>query len=216
VDGTGTDNGFVQITGNDATSLTVASWPGTQPDNTSRYLIVGALINGEGIRNCFSIQKNTVSILGKGIGVNDGNKHGFLTGACFLIKLYYCGAYNCDWSGFYSSFNNFSFVFYCGIVKCNTANHSWFGGATFYSGDYGEIQYCGISDNNREGILLTWGASCFINDNFGDGNGSWGTYAQWGGNAVMYGTECSGSSGNHSDPGTADTAGADQAAAYRR
>lgn len=43
--GTGTDNGFVQITGTIAATgdIVVAAWPGTQPDNTSRYIIVGTM-----------------------------------------------------------------------------------------------------------------------------------------------------------------------------
>jgi len=214
VDGTGTDNGFVQITGNDATSLTVASWPGTQPDNTSRYLIVGALIDGEGIRDCFEIQNNTVFILGKGIGVNDGNKYGFLTRSCFLIELYYCGAYNCYWSGIHSGRNLYVYLEYNGVVNCNAANNYWFGGITFSGGILGEIKSCGISGNNREGILVSWGASCYIPDNFGHNNGAWGTYAKWSGQAQVAGTECSGSSGNHSDEGKAGTASQDQAATY--
>ncbi|MBA7594328.1 hypothetical protein ES703_01269 [subsurface metagenome] len=41
VSGTGTDNGFVQITDTISASgdIVVALWPGTQPDNTSRYII---------------------------------------------------------------------------------------------------------------------------------------------------------------------------------
>ena len=65
VDGTGTDNGFVAITDYvDATGdVVVASWPGTQPDNTSRYLIFGALIDGASSRaNALVINNNTVEI----------------------------------------------------------------------------------------------------------------------------------------------------------
>ena len=51
-------------------------------------------------------------------------------------------------------------------------------------------------------------------NNFGDSNGTWGVYAQLSGQVNAAGTECSGSSGNHSDKGTAGTANADQASAY--
>jgi len=214
VDGTGTDNGFVKITDSDATSITVASWPGTQPDNTSRYLIVGALVDNSASGDCFQIENNTASIVFSGIGVNDGNNFGFLTSSNNAVEFDYCGAYDCDYSGFHSSYNHVMIIVYCGNVKCNTADSNWFGGITFSGGLYGEIKYCGISDNNKEGILIMWNASCYVAANFGDGNGAWGTYAKWGGHGRIINPQCSGLSGNHSDSGTAGSNSADQAVVY--
>ena len=44
--------------------------------------------------------------------------------------------------------------------------------------------------------------------------GAWGAYAISSAQMKFSGAECSGAAGNHSDPGTAGNANADQAAAY--
>jgi len=102
----------------------------------------------------------------------------------------------------------------CGIVGNNTANDANHGGVKLESLPKADILNSGISDNNQRGILITEGSYAEINNNIGDGNGTWGTYCSRSGQAFLDNAECSGSSGNHSDEGTADTAADDQAAAY--
>jgi len=214
VDGTGADNGFVKITDSDATSITVASWPGTQPDNTSRYLIVGALIDGEGSRNWFDIGMNSVSIKFYGIGMNNADPYGAFCYQNEYLRFYYCGAYESDRTLFLLNGITSFYIDHCGVVKGNTDNSSSVGGIWVIGGSSGVVRYSGISDNKRQGILVDGMSYAMITDNFGDGNGAWGTYVKSSGQAYITGTECSGSSGNHSDPGTAGNAHADQAAAY--
>jgi len=214
VDGTGTDNGFVAITDSDATSVTVASWPGTQPDNTSRYIIVGALIDGGNSRNYgMSIEGCTIPVLVNGIGFKDCTTSGLISQFGAYTYLSYCGFYNCDKSGvrFTSAYR--SILQYSGVVNCNTDNGTNDGGCRIDGINYASVVGCAFSDNNRRGILVERGHAA-INNNFGDGNGTWGTYAQNNGFASAGGTECSGSSGNHSDAGTAGSNSADQAVVY--
>lgn len=215
VDGTGTDNGFVLITDYiDATGdVVVASWPGTQPDNTSRYLIVGALIDGGAVRRCLDVRYNTCGISLYGIGVYDSDDYGIYAEHSFYILGYYNGVYQCSSAGLYFHTTNFNFR-YNGIVKCNTANQDYNGGITVEIGSSGRLYYSGISDNNQRGIYVLHGSFAYPYNNFGDANGLWGIYSQYSGQVRILGTECSGSSGNHSDPGTAGTANADQASAY--
>jgi len=214
VDGTGTDNGFVKITDSDATSITVASWPGTQPDNTSRYLIVGALIDGGGVRIYGTfLENNSLNIRFYGLGVKDSSGLGFSENFCNYIRRLYCGVYNCTNEGIYSKLVIFNENFYCGIVKNNTGNAASRAGITSWHSSMLDVRGCGISDNNQYGIYVLGGETISVN-NFGDGNGNWGLYAKVSGQARILGTECSGSSGNHSDPGTAGTAGEDQASTY--
>ncbi len=215
VDGTGTDNGFVLITDYiDATGdVVVASWPGTQPDNTSRYLIVGTLIDGEATRRCLDVRYNTCGISLYGIGTYNSDDYGIYAGHNLHVRGYYNGIYQCLSAGLYFYATGFNFR-YDGIVKCNTANQGYNGGITVEIGSNGRLYYCGISDNNRRGIYVLHGAFAYLYNNFGDANGLWGTYAQYSGQVRLSGAECSGSSGNHSDPGTAGTANADQASAY--
>jgi len=199
VDGTGTDNGFVPITDyTDATgTCTVASWPGTQPDNTSRYLIVGALIDGESTRvyNIY-IRSNTVLIEFAGVGTKNATSYS----ASILYNIHtafnYCGFYN-NGSGVVYQRAIFGVVQYCGLV--GNTSYGIFTEAISQIG----INYNGISDNGTYGNRITRGGFANINTNFGDNNGTWGTYAEYSGQARCIGTECSGSSGNHSN-GTGD------------
>lgn len=215
VDGTGTDNGFVKITDSDATSITVASWPGTQPDNTSRYLIVGALIDCEDTTD-YGMYLQNVSVLSYcyGIGIKNADRIGLFSLGSQNFAVWYCGIYNCDLAGIMGEYGYKLYIYYSGVINNNTDNLSVYGGI---KGDSIQILYvreCGISDNNNCGILAYRTVGGYVRSNFGDNNGTWGTYAEYGGQVYIYGTECSGSSGNHSDPGTAGNAHADQAAAY--
>lgn len=215
VDGTGTDNGFVKITDSDGTSITVAAWPGAQPDNTSRYLIVGALIEGGGaINNGLQFYNNSVPIVLRGIGINDHNEEALRLERNYHLEAEYCGIYGADRDGIYLAYNIFVEYQYLGVVNCNTDNNANSAGILVISTANARIWYSGLSDNNRRGILVREGAFAFVFDCFGDLNGQWGTYAEYSGQARVGGGECSGAGGNHSDPGTAGAAASDQAAVY--
>ena len=201
VDGTGTDNGFVLITDYiDATGdVVVASWPGTQPDNTSRYLIVGALIDASGLANGFLVSNNTITITSKGVGIKSATTTGINSGSNMSFSIEYSGVYGCGGPGILSSPNIYWGARYCGIVNNNTGGSWGYGGIVCRRGAYNSIRDCGISDNSRRGIYVVDGQYAYIADNFGDANGLWGTYAAGSGQANCAGTECSGSSGNHSN-----------------
>ena len=198
--GTGTDNGPVLITDYIDTTgdVVVASWPGTQPDNTSRYLIVGALFDGESVRQVISVIDDTCPILFKGIGFDSDVGYGRFK-FCLDIEVYYCGFYNALYSAIRVEALNYCLIKYSGIVKNNTSNHSDHGGLLMMSCPGQTVRDCGISDNNKQGISVQKGGFCECKNNFGDNNGLWGVYAQYSGHARMTGTECSGSSGNHSN-----------------
>lgn len=215
VDGTGTNNGYVKITGNDATSLTVAGWT-TQPDNTSRYIIVGALIDCGGTTYYgFNVFGNTCIIELWGIGVDDADLYGINIRNCFRIgNIRYCGIYGSDRAGIFSETTFYLRLNQSGIVNNNTDNEATMGGIVVNGAQYAVIRRSGISDNNQRGIYIARMSFASVDDNFGDNNGDWGTYAEDGGQARMSGVECSGGLGNHSDPGTAGAASSDQAVAY--
>lgn len=214
VHGTGTDNGFVKITDSDATSVTVAAWPGTQPDNTSRYIIVGALIDGEGTRAfCFDVRNDSLYLYFYGIGVKDADSRGIILYNVAEARLSYNGIHGCDFSGI-DVRQTYLNLRYSGIVGNNTDNSIVYGGVRILGNPYSLIRDCGLSDNNRRGIYVSYGGIVAVGGNFGDNNGNWGTYCQYSGQAKITGVECSGAAGNHSDPGTAGNANADQAAAY--
>ena len=216
-DGTGTDNGFVLITDYvDATGdVVVASWPGTQPDATSRYIIVGALIECGGTRDYgFSFDAILMNMNVYGIGINDAGLFGAYALGCQRVSFYYSGFYECDRQAINFNYTKYGYVRRSGIVKNNIDNQSGSSGISGQIGSYVQIRECGISDNNRYGIKGSEGCFIISNGNFGDGNGVWGLYCDLSGQAIVYGTECSGSSGNHSDPGTAGDNNADQGAVY--
>jgi len=216
VDGTGTDNGYVPITDYiDATGdVVVAAWPGTQPDNTSRYEIVGALVDSGGENFSFLVQNNTIAIYFYGIGVKDSDQWGWYLRNNVFVWLEYCGAYNCGRDGIACEGSLNIYNWYCGVVKCNTANSGSSGGIYIGTTNNVYVYKCGISDNLQRGVLAENGGYAYADNNFGDLNGNWGIYAQNGIQVNIVGVECSGAAGNHSDPGTAGAANADQAAAY--
>ena len=215
VDGTGTDNGFVKITDSGATSITVASWPGTQPDNTSRYIIVGALINGSTRYSCLNIFYNNSAVVFKGIGFYDSDGYGievFMNHSYVLFS--YCGIYNSNYSGFFIRLSSYLEIFYNGIVLNNIRGFGGGGGFRIESNLKVLINDNGISDNIIQGMRFSSGGYSRVTNNFGDDNGLWGLKADSSAMVDIDGSECSGSSGNHTDPGTADTSSADQSAVY--
>ena len=217
IDGTGTDNGFVLITDYvDATGdVVVAAWPGTEPDNTSRYIIVGAMIDCGGTRNNgFNVQNNTVRVLFRGIGVVSADRNGIQAQYNSYLEFLYMGIYDSDGDGIFVANNLFYQVAFSGLVANNTDAAGGQAGISSRYNNYGNVVFCGISDNSSQGILCDQGDMMLINENFGDGNGAWGGYARFSGQARFVGAECSGAAGNHSDPGTAGDNNADQAAAY--
>lgn len=197
VDGTGTDNGFVAITDyTDSTgTVTVASWPGTQPDATSRYMIVGALIDSYTVQ----VTRCTAYIKINGIGVKDCSGSGITIGASTQVDCLYSGAYNTEYDGVYVYDSASVTIQYDGVVACNSLSSGIKAGIRGDATNWFAVRNCLISDNNNYGILVRFGTMGYISDNAGDNNGTYGTYAQHGGIADVVGTECSGSSGDHSN-----------------
>lgn len=215
VHGAGADNGFVPITDYvDATGdVVVASWPGTQPDNTSRYLIVGVLFDAENARKCYDLESNTIAVKFEGVGFDNSNSYNAIN-YCAYTWFNYCGIYNCKYSGLQGVSCQEIRIFYCGIVKNNTHDSSGHAGLACFACNRLYVNYCGISDNFQRGIYISQNSFSKVYRCFGDNNGTWGVYCDYSGQAQITAPECSGSSGNHSDPGTAGTANADQASAY--
>ena len=202
VHGTGTDNGFVPITDyvDVSGSVGVANWPGTQPDNTSRYIIVGALISNTaafGIDNADS----ACLIYWKGIGVLGTNTYtyGIYVNRCSYVRFDYCGVYNCPGSGIQFAYSAQASFWYGGIVKNNTGSGGIYAGIRVDACIYSDVRYTGISDNNNWGARSYNGSYLIMASNFGDLNGTWGTYAMYSGQAYCPGIECSGSLGDHSN-----------------
>lgn len=202
VHGTGKDNGFVPITDYvDATGdVVVASWPGTQPDNTSRYIIVGVLIDRNFVGNySLDLSNNSVPLWVRGIGCTRSNYGGFYSFGNGFVDYKYCGAYDHLRGGIFSDTDGRSWITFCGVAKSNTSSSANQGGITGSRGNTLKVSDSGVSDNNLRGILINAGQFGSSGANFGDGNGLWGTYAMASGQVNVWGSECSGSSGNHSN-----------------
>lgn len=218
VDGTGTDNGFIQITDTLAASgdIVVAGWPGVQPDGTSKYIIVGALIDGGGAREAgMEIYNNTCNVRVDGVGIINTTENGLrcsYNNNHFLFRS--GGFYDIPFSGLTAAASVRVDVHGCGIVKCNTNNHAAHAGMKIGSCKIAEVSNCGISDNLQRGIYGTEGSFVLVTGNSGDLNGAWGSYAVDAAQMKFAGAECSGGGGNHSDPGTAGAAASDQASGY--
>lgn len=199
VDGTGTDNGFVQITDTIAASgdIVVASWPGTQPDATSKYVIVGALVDCQGTQD-YGINSlaNTCITEFYGIGVKDADEFGIQMQRCVQSDAFFCAVYNCDRSGINVAACNNSNIQSCSAVNCNTDNNANNGGMRNSGSVVVNFTSCAVSDNNRYGILATFGGYYIATNSLGDGNGTWGHYATFLGTYSIVGTTASGSSGS--------------------
>ena len=216
VDGTGTDNGFVLITDYDDGNgdVVVSSWT-TQPDNTSRYIIVGALIDGEGSRaRGFELANNIVPIYFYGIGIDDCTVHGLRSTSFSYLETHYTGIYGSGFPGLLVQYGQFLLAKDSGFVNNNTNNNADSSGISSRAMQFSYVLSCGLSDNNQQGILGYYGGMLRAEGNFGDGNGAWGVYVKYSTQARIIGTECSGGTGNHSDEGTAGANADDQAAAY--
>jgi len=210
IHGTGTDNGLVLITDYvDATGdVVVANWPGVQPDATSRYIIVGALIDGGSARiQCFDVAYNSCPITFRGIGMQDSTSWMFYGQYCFSILVFACAF---ESPGDYGAFSRNCTRM--NLTSCGVVNGASDG--IYFIGGSGYIWQCGVSDNGGHGIHITNSCYATIVANFGDANANWGTYAVTSGQANIGDSECTGAAGNHSDPGTAGAAASDQAAAY--
>jgi len=204
VDGTGTDNGFIKITDTIASTgdIVVASWTGTQPDNTSKYMIVGALVDCQGTQD-FGINSLANGVIADfyGIGVKDANQYGIQIQRNIQSDVYYCAVYNSDISGINVAATLNANVWNSAAINCNTDNNANHGGIKNNGTSVLYVLRCALSDNNQRGIYVQNGGFGLIQNNIGDGNGLWGTYAQYSGQARIIGTEPSGSSGNHSSGG---------------
>jgi len=174
VDGTGTDNGFVQITDNTTEQLTVASWPGTQPDATSKYLIVGALLDGTHGDHLLNIRLTNMDIAIRGIGLKDAatNRAGAHVTDTRYISFYDCGFYNNGLSGISASVATY-LTYACGFVGNNTDANSVYGGIrSVFS--HATITVCYFSDNSVCGIYGTLNGAVVSVGNGGDNNGTYG------------------------------------------
>ncbi len=201
VDGPGTDNGFVKITDTVASThrISVASWPsGTAPTLASRYMIVGALINCA-TGNAGYIDTCTMPIWLYGVGITADAGYGVYSNSSSYLRIYNCGFYKNYYSGLACVANNYVLARYNGFVANNQANNSSHGGIYCSSTGLLECMWNGISDNIQRGVYVLHGTFGVVSNCFGDGNGLWGVYAQYSGQADCGGTECSGSSGNHSN-----------------
>lgn len=202
VDGTGSDdNGYVQITDTLAASgdIVVANWPGTQPDGTSKYIIVGALIDGGAARETgMEIFNSSVPIQLYGIGVKNTTENGFrIYGLTALSRMFACGAFDIPFAGITLNYCSRFEVTQSGIVLCNTANHALHGGIVVNSSAYVSVESSCLSDNLQRAILGRAGSFLYVNANSGDANGAWGTELTERSRADFVGTECSGTSGDH-------------------
>jgi hypothetical protein len=216
INGTGTDNGFVLITDYiDATGdVVVAAWPGTQPDNTSRYIIVGALIDGGGtISNICPLTNNTVPIYYYGIGFTDDDTNSKIHYNSF-VKFYYCVFDKADYSAISSVGNKELQFWYCGLVENNTANDASEAGLNIYSTNRVYLYKCGISLNNRRGVKCEDGSYAIVRGCFGSGNVGNGLQSIYSGMIYNWGSTVVGTVANVFDPGTADTDSSDQAVVY--
>lgn len=199
VDGTGTDNGFVQITDTIASSgdIVVSSWSGTQPDNTSKYMIVGALVDCQGTQQYgVNLLANTVITRVYGIGVKDADEYGIQVQRCIEGDIYYSASYGSDRSGINVAASNNSNIWNCASVNCNTDNNAGNAGIRNNSAVVAYILNCALSDNNQYGILTRFGGYTLAQNNIGDNNGTYGIYASSSGFYTYSGTTPTGSSGS--------------------
>jgi hypothetical protein len=147
----------------------------------------------------FDIQNSTAPVYLTGIGIDDADVIGILLSQVSDSIIKYCGAYNADRSGLYADRCMVVSTQYCGIVNNNTDNSSLYGGVVNSSSNQMLVYDSALSDNRQFGARVQKGGYLEISNCFGDNNGTWGTYAKYSGQAYCPGTECSGSSGDHSN-----------------
>ncbi|GAH05602.1 unnamed protein product, partial [marine sediment metagenome] len=131
-------------------------WPGTRPDNTSKYIIVGALIDGESVRTTGMIVANsTLAIYLRGIGFTDCTYYGMQIQNCVYVELQCIGVYNSGFTGILLT-TCFGFVGYrLGLVKNNTNSDANHAGIAFKAVQNGLISSSGLSDNEDQGVLVS-------------------------------------------------------------
>jgi len=206
-DGTGTDNPPTQITGSTSATgvCTVASWTGTQPDNTSKYIIAGARFTG-----VIYFKNNTCPIDVKGI-VSTGAAG--VVYDCIEVVFQTVGVVDASDAGVSFFRNNYIEMQSCGVVDCNAISGVNFAGIKARGNLDFYIANSNVSDNGKFGILAEYGGIVRTQNVTGDGNGDWGSYARTG--AQITGTcALTGTSGARSDTGSAGTNSVDQAVNY--
>lgn len=201
VNGTGTNNGFVKITDTTASTgrIAVAAWPGTQPDGTSKYMIVGALVGDPSESNGLTLNSIDVSLFFYGIGFTATTYCGVYADRVKYLTFSYCGFYALPYDGIYMDRSQLSYISTCGFVGNNSENDAWCAGIHVLNCQLAAIGSNYIQGNLQRGIYLEENSYAEINANVGTSNGTWGTYAIDGSIGRHSGTECTGSSGAHSN-----------------
>ena len=200
VGGTGTDNGFVEIidTNSSTGKIIVNGWQ-TVPDSTSRYIIVGSLIDAEDLCYGLNIVGTTISIYIYGIGIKNA-KYNLICKDNKYVDIKYCGVFNGLYSGITFDGNDESYCYYSGIIFNNKNNLEDQAGVVFKNDTIGQIEKCGLENNGKQGILITNKSNTDVINNFGINNGNYGTVlvlsSTVGSVTQIIGTECSGILGN--------------------
>ncbi|RLG44189.1 MAG: hypothetical protein DRN81_05085 [Thermoproteota archaeon] len=200
VDGTGKNNGMVQITSNDETKLYVASWPGTQPDDSSKYMISGVKFTLGGNSYGWLFNKWRALTELKGIFFESSESPHPSSGMIGIVnslagvKLTNVGIHESQRGvviiGGYSEIEE------CGIVKtvsdCIYAYHN---PAVVY------VTECSLSDSVQDSaIKFSHNSNGFVKDCYGSGNNDYGIDCLYCSNVIYEGTIPSGDTGNtHND-----------------
>jgi hypothetical protein len=182
VDGAGIDNGFVQITDQiqSTSRATVAAWPGTQPDATSLFIVVGALFSplnayDLSITNCsLSI---AVGLCGF-VSQEESCYNGILAMNSSSVKAIACGFYQTTDAAIYALNMDFISSWTCAFVNCNAGDNPDVGAILADRCSNIEIGgMCYFTSNHVCGARLRRGGYAVIDGNYGEGNGAWGVYA---------------------------------------
>lgn len=203
LNGDGKLNGFVKITDTVASEkrIYVAAWPNATPTAASKYMIVGALFGNVANSCAFSFYGYCdLTYMGVyGIGARNCWSSGLYADNCRSVSWYSCGAFNIQGYGIYGETVDELNISQCGIVNNNTSNDAGCGGVFTLKETRITATLNVLQNNKRYGFLLDENSHGLIENNSGDTNGVWGTYAKNVSSVKCSGTECSGSSGNHSN-----------------